>query len=52
MKKSGLTFENFTNTGCKIAAQKKFVLGQILQGSRGYTTWIRRLYKKDQEVIQ
>ena len=29
-----------------------FVFGQNLQGSGGYTTRIRRLYFKDQEVIQ
>ena len=28
------------------------VFGQILQGSGGYTTMIRRLYKNDQEVLQ
>ena len=40
-----------THKGCKIAAQKKFVFERILQGSGGYTTRIRRLYNKDQEVI-
>ena len=51
---------SFTNKECKIAAQKKFVLGQQFfkdqevkqQGSGGYTTRIKRLYNKDQEVIQ
>ena len=38
--------------GCKIATEKKFVFGRILQGSGGFTTRIRRLYNKDQEVIQ
>ena len=57
----------FTNIGCKIAVQEKFVFGRILQGSgelynknqevtqqgsEGYTTRIRRLYIKDQEVIK
>ena len=32
--------------------KRKFVFGRILQGSGGYTTRIRRLYNKDQEVIQ
>ena len=39
--------KTFTNKGCKIAVQKKFV---FWQGSGGYTTRIRRLYK-DQEVM-
>ena len=37
------------NKGCKIAEHKK---RQILQGSGGYTKRIRRLYNKDQGVIQ
>ena len=44
--------KTFTNKECIIAAQKKVFLGQILQGSGGFTTRIRRLYFKDQEVIQ
>ena len=46
--------KTFTNKGCKIATQKKIVLGEfgkgIQQGSGGYTTRIRRLYK-NQEVM-
>ena len=53
-------FKTFTNKGCKIAAlQKRLFLGEfcqdqevIQQGSGGYTKKIRRLYNKDQEVIQ
>ena len=44
--------KTFTKKGCKIAVQKKLVFGQILQGSGGYTTRIRRLYDKDQEITQ
>ena len=50
MERSGFTFEIFTKN--KIAAQKKLVFGQILQGTWGYTARIGRLYNKDQEVIQ
>ena len=32
--------------------KKKDFFGPILQGSDGYTTRIRRLYNKDQEVIK
>ena len=38
--------------GVKSPRNKRFVLGRILQGSGGYTTRIRRLYNKDEEVIQ
>ena len=38
--------------GCGLAAQKKFVFGRIPQRSGGYTARTRRLYNKDQEVIQ
>ena len=41
----------FTNKGCKIAAKKKFVFGQIFHGSGYHTTRIRRLYNKDQEAM-
>ena len=44
--------KTFTNKGCKIGVQKNIVLGRILQGSGDYTTRIRGLYNKDQEVIQ
>ena len=47
-----LHFKTFINKGCKIAAQKKFIFGRILQGSGGYSTGIRRLYNKDQEVYK
>ena len=43
--------KTISNKGCKIAVQKKIVFGQILQGRIGYTTRIRRLYNKDQEVM-
>ena len=38
--------------GVKLLRKKKIVFGEILQGSVGYTTRIRRLYYKDHEVIQ
>ena len=38
--------------GVKLPHTKKLVFGRILKGSGGYTTRIRRLYNKDQEVIQ
>ena len=41
--------KTFTNKGCKIATQKKVC---FWAGSGCYTTRIRRLYNKDQEVIQ
>ena len=46
--------KTFACKGCEITAQKKLAFGQILQalGSWGYTTMIRMLYNKDQEVIQ
>ena len=47
-----LHLKTFTTKGYKISAQKKLVFGLILQGSGGYKTSIRRLYNKDQEVIQ
>ena len=37
--------------GVKLPPKKKFVFGQILQGSGGFITRIRRLYNKDQEVM-
>ena len=47
--------ETFTFTRCEITKQKNWFLGKfckvIQQGSRGYTTRIRRLYNKDQEVM-
>ena len=50
---------SYNYKGCKIAVQKKVVFGQfckdqevVQQGSVGYTTSIRRLYNKDQDVIQ
>ena len=65
MERRGLKFEHFTNKGCKIAAQKKVSFWANFariwrlykkdqevkqQGSGGYTTRIRRLYNKAQEV--
>ena len=41
----------FTSKWCKIAAQKN-VFGRTFLGSGCYTTRIRRLCNKDQEVIQ
>ena len=55
--------KTFTYKGFKFAAKKKvlfsglfrlslsLIIKSILQGSGGYTTRIRRLYNKDQEVI-
>ena len=51
--------KTFTNKGCKITAQKKFVFGSIWQGSGGYiqqgsggySTRIKKLYNKDHEVF-
>ena len=37
-------------TGVKLPRKKKFIFGRILQGSGAYTTGIRRLHNKDQEV--
>ena len=45
MERSGLTFEKNINKGCKIAAEKKSSLWANFAR-------IRRLYNKDEEVIQ
>ena len=51
MERSSLRFENFYYKVCKVAAQKMEDEEVIQQGSGGYTTRIRRLYKEDQEVM-